>query len=274
MSALIPTPERLDTTQNDQIMIEHLHRYALAANYVKDKIILDIASGEGYGTNLLSATAKFAYGVDISSEAIAHAQNKYKQQNIAYKQGSATQIPLDDSCVDVIISFETIEHHDQHDEMLMECKRVLKPGGLMIISSPEKKYYSDISNYKNPYHVKELYQHEFKELLAKHFGNAQFLNQKYLSASVILTEGGNSAVKEYGGSYDKLLKKVDFTPIYIIALVSDGDIPKIESSIFIHQQTDNKIADAIAQKYTSSTTWKLGKLILSPLVFIRELLKL
>jgi len=67
---------------------------------------------------------------------------------------------------------------------------------------------------------------------------------------------------------------VDFTPIYIIALVSDGDIPKIESSIFIHQQTDNKIADAIAQKYTSSTTWKLGKLILSPLVFIRELLKL
>ncbi|MFC0514584.1 class I SAM-dependent methyltransferase [Mucilaginibacter angelicae] len=273
MNELISTPERLDTTQHDQIMAEHLHRYALAAGYVKDKTVLDIASGEGYGTHLLSAGAKMVYGVDVSELAVSHAARKYQKGNLLFKQGSAASIPLEDHCVDIITSFETIEHHDLHDEMITECRRVLKPGGLLIISSPEKKYYSDLANYRNPYHVKELYGHEFRALLLKYFGNVSFLNQKYVTASVIIPEQGTADIRQYHGTYEKLLSEDTFTPLYHIALASDAALPAISSSFYMHDiPPDNKEA-RLAALYTGSTTWKIGRAVLGPFLLIKSLFK-
>jgi ubiquinone/menaquinone biosynthesis C-methylase UbiE len=163
------TGERYVPGVGGDIELEHLHRYMIARELAKDKVVLDIACGEGYGSNLLAMVASHVVGVDIVEDVIAGARNKYRQDNLTFKVGSCTDIPLENSSVDLVVCFETIEHHDKHREMLAEIKRVLLPNGILIISSPDKYEYSDKPNYSNPFHVKELYRNEFEDLVTEYF---------------------------------------------------------------------------------------------------------
>jgi 2-polyprenyl-3-methyl-5-hydroxy-6-metoxy-1,4-benzoquinol methylase len=139
------------------VEVEHLHRYALACLVVRDKIVLDVACGEGYGTAMLAAHAKAVSGVDISKQAVDHASLTYRRDNVRFEVASCTQFPCKDKSVDVVVSFETIEHISEHEQMFAEIKRVLKDDGLLIMSSPDKRYYSEARNYENPFHVRELH---------------------------------------------------------------------------------------------------------------------
>ena len=161
------TGERFIPEVHGNIELEHLHRYLLACKTVAGKTALDIASGEGYGSAMLARTAHKVIGVDISQEAVSHAQAKYIAKNLEFRLGSCSKIPLDDASVDVVVSFETIEHHNEHEAMMKEIKRVLRPGGVLVISSPDKLEYSEKPGYSNPHHVKELSRGEFKKLLRK-----------------------------------------------------------------------------------------------------------
>ena len=152
-TALEWTGERYLPEVAGQVALEHVHRYLCARAYCQGKAVLDVASGEGYGSALLAVTAERVIGVDLAAEAVAHAQARYRRPNLEFRQGSCIAIPLPDASFDVVVSFETIEHIDQHEAMLAEIKRVLKPDGLLIISSPEKREYSDSPNYKNAFHV-------------------------------------------------------------------------------------------------------------------------
>lgn len=228
------TGERYLPAVGGSIELEHIHRYLFAVEYVKDKVVLDIACGEGYGSNILGRVASKVYGVDIDKSVIAHARKNYLAGNLDFKVGDCKNIPLDDETVDVIISFETIEHHDHHEEMLSEFRRVMKNGGILIISSPDKLEYSDLTGYSNPYHVKELYRGEFETLLKNHFRNYEVLGQRVVYASV-LHGGANSQtlstvkVSEEGEvSYTTGITK----EIYLVAIASEGDIPNIRPSIY------------------------------------------
>ncbi len=132
------TGERLETFVLNETTVEHLHRYGIVMPFIEDKTVLDIACGEGYGSKLLSSKALKVIGVDIDLETIEKASKKYGSSNLTFIQGSADKIPVKDGSIDTVVSFETIEHHDKHNEMMNEIKRVLKPGGILIISSPEK----------------------------------------------------------------------------------------------------------------------------------------
>ena len=182
------TGERyLPDQMNGQIKAEHLNRYYFVTTQfdLKEKTVLDIASGEGYGSNILAQHAKQVYGVDIAEEAVTHANSKYKSNNLKYLQGSATSIPIGNGTIDMVVSFETIEHHDKHEEMMQEIKRVLKPNGILIISSPNKKEYTDVPGYANHYHIKELYTDEFTNLVSHYFSNTKLLWQRYIDGSII-----------------------------------------------------------------------------------------
>ena len=236
------TGERFVPEVHGAIELEHLHRYYLAKEVVQGKIVLDIASGEGYGSYILSKIANKVIGVDISEEAVTHAKNKYVSDNLDFLVGSCAAIPLPDNSVDVIVSFETIEHHTEHEKMMEEIKRILKIDGCLIISSPDKLEYSDKPNYSNPHHVKELYRDEFKDLLTKYFKYQHIYGQRIAYGSAIMSENAVSEIATYQLN-DQFAKPYCgiANAIYLIAITSDVHLPVLGSGL-LEQSVDNSEA--------------------------------
>ncbi len=257
------TGERLETFIVNETMIEHLHRYALAKKLVENLTVLDIASGEGYGSYLLSQNAKTVVGVDIDKTTVQKAKQKYISSNLSYLQGNTNAIPSKDNTFDIIVSFETIEHHNQHEEMILEIKRVLKPNGILIISTPDKRQYSDIPNYKNPFHVKELYEKEFKNLIKNHFTNHFFLHQQPIFGSLIFSEKETSNWNKFEGSYQRIESSACNTGTYIIAIASNATLQNIsfDNSFW----SDKKILfENENNNIRQSIRYKLGDFLLKP----------
>jgi 2-polyprenyl-3-methyl-5-hydroxy-6-metoxy-1,4-benzoquinol methylase len=163
------TGERLipEYHKGDLIYAEHLLRYESAATLVKNKVVLDIACGSGYGSLILAGSAEKVYGVDVDEATIKYAQEKYHKKNIEYKVGDGAQIPLSDNSVDVVVSFETIEHIKNYHQFIKEVKRVLKKDGLAIISTPNDLEFAE----GNHFHVHEFEYDELFKTLNKDFKN-------------------------------------------------------------------------------------------------------
>lgn len=267
------TGERLETFINDQTTIEHLHRYSIALSVVKGKKVLDIASGEGYGSNLLAQNAQMVKGVDIDVRTIENAQKKYVRENLEFTIGSTSSIPFMDSFFDVVVSFETIEHHDQHIEMMNEIKRVLKKDGILIISSPERLNYSDKRNFKNMFHVKELYENEFKELVNNYFVNSAFYFQKAIFSSILVPEHIPTDYCEFNGNFNSINSKRKIEPLYIIAIASDSLIPDIGISTFVDNFFIERKTEEVKLIYEKSWSYKVGKFILGPLSALKKIIK-
>ncbi len=169
-----------------EIHFEHQHRYAFAAQFVYGKDVLDLASGEGYGSYSLSKVANRVVGIEIDPNAVSHAQNTYIRSNLEFMVGDILDIPIpEEKLFDVIICFEAIEHIEDHDQLLSEMKRLLRDDGIVVISTPNKIVYSDEPEFDNPYHLRELYFHEFKELLERDYSQVVFFGQKIQSGSRI-----------------------------------------------------------------------------------------
>ena len=137
-SELTFTGERFIPSCEREIWYEHYHRYAMALQWVEGLDVLDAACGEGYGSDLLATRAKSVTGVDISETAISHAQNKYQRENLKFTSSNVIKLPFKDNSYDVVVSFETLEHLIEHDELVQEFRRVLKSDGRLIISTPDK----------------------------------------------------------------------------------------------------------------------------------------
>ena len=266
------TGERLETFIYNENAIKHLHRYAIASNFVKEKVVLDIASGEGYGSNLMSEYASFVYGVDIDNRAIEKAKLKYCKDNIQFVVGSTNSIPLEESSIDVVVSYETLEHHDEHEQMFQEIKRVLRPNGLCIISTPDKHYYSEMRNYNNEFHVKELYKSEFINLVKNYFLNCQILTQCYLNGNSIVLDEINLKITEYQTGDYTYFEQIWPPPQYMIAITSDGSFEKQHNSIFDGApilKHNSGYQDKLERVYNSKS-YKLGSAILSPFKFLKK----
>jgi len=217
------TGERYLPQLSGDIQLEHYHRYLLASKFAAGKKVLDIACGEGYGSNLIADVAASVIGVDISRKTIKHAKTHYHKPNLKFMQGSCADIPLKKNSVDLVVSFETIEHHDQHEEMMREIRRVLKSDGILIISSPDKKEYSDIPNYTNPFHVKELYLSEFDNLLKRKFKNVTMLGQRVKFGSLIAPTDRRRMARFLPFDKEKYNTE-EFRPLYFIAIASNRKI--------------------------------------------------
>jgi SAM-dependent methyltransferase len=230
------TGERYIPFVKGNIELEHLHRYAFARDLASQKDILDIACGEGYGSYLLADTARSVIGVDLSGDVVLHARKKYAAPGLEFRQGDCTRIPLEDSSVDMVVSFETIEHHDQHEAMLSEIKRVLRPNGLLVISTPERGLLGKLSQRPNEFHVKELSLPEFTSLLAGYFRNCALFGQKVRHGSLLTPLPPAVGEKEFtfhAGSAEFIASHcADPEPLFLIALASESQLPLRGSSFF------------------------------------------
>jgi len=182
-----PTQERIVPGKTHEALFrEHEERYAFAGRYVCGKDVLDVACGTGVGTSFLrQAGARHVWGLDLDPGAIAFAKAKYGDCEFA--QGNATDLFLPDSSVDVVVSFETLEHLEEGDQrkFLRECRRVLRPGGTLICSTPNTTLYRWYG--KNPFHRREYTTHEFASLLAAYFvGLALFYQSEKIFPLVVV----------------------------------------------------------------------------------------
>ncbi|QBB69521.1 class I SAM-dependent methyltransferase [Pseudolysobacter antarcticus] len=224
--------ERFTPECQREIWYEHWHRYAFARELVQGKRVLDAACGEGYGSAMLAGVAQAVLGVDISDSAVEHARARYgAQTNLRFAQGDATALDLPAASFDVVTSFETLEHVHAHDELVAGFARVLSDDGVLLISSPDKLTYSDISGFRNEFHVRELYRDELLVLLRRYFPAVRLYGQKLLFQSVLwaLDEGdakasGHIAATAAQDGLD-ISESLDYAPLYFIAVCSKRELP-------------------------------------------------
>lgn len=227
---------------------EHLGRYMSVLKAIKGKTVLDIASGSGYGTKLMAADAKFVYGVDIDEDAVEYSRKEFGAKNVEYIVGSGTEIPLKDDSVDCVVSMETIEHIEDQEKFLEEVRRVLRPGGFMIVSTPNDKVYPK----GNHFHVREHNKASLVTLLKKYFKKVNINYQVVTIAASVLTEADLSQDK--GTANWELHKVYASKPddsIYYLAICGDGQLPQLERNTLLSQEFSHmeqkKIADYIGE---------------------------
>jgi ubiquinone/menaquinone biosynthesis C-methylase UbiE len=223
------TGERFTPECMREMAYEHWHRYVFAGALVRGKIVLDAACGEGYGSHLLSAGARHVTGIDIDSAAIDHARTRYGSDRLSFSCTSCLNLPLDDSSMDVVVSFETLEHLAEHDELMVEFRRVLKPDGFLLISSPDRKTYSDDTGYDNPFHVRELYRDQFEQLLGAHFPAVRLMGQKLLFVSALWSLDGPGRAQWLSDQSAETGTRPVWPPLYYIAAAaaSEASLPDL-----------------------------------------------
>jgi ubiquinone/menaquinone biosynthesis C-methylase UbiE/predicted nucleic acid-binding Zn-ribbon protein len=231
------TGERFMPEISGQIAFEHLHRYYFAGALVAGRAVLDVACGEGYGSDILARSAASVVGVDIAEEAVGHARVRYGSDNLSFVTASAAALPFADASFDVVVSFETIEHHDQHEAMMSEIRRVLRPSGLLVISSPNKLHYSVEPDYHNPYHVKELFREEFTTLVGRYFPHHRLFGQRVVHGSLLVSSEDAAGTQQAFGNMrlknGELIQQADLAvPLYDLLVASDRDLPELRSSLF------------------------------------------
>jgi SAM-dependent methyltransferase len=230
------TGERLTTAIGGQVQIEHYHRYLFARSLVPGLDVLDVASGEGYGSALLAQVAQSVVGVEYSEPTVHGACDNFPRPNLRFLRADARALPLADGCVDAVVSFETIEHFDRQDDFVREVRRVLRPGGTFIVSTPDRDVYSPAGTAANPYHVHELSRIEFDALLQGTFRHVLLMQQRALVGSALLGEAGSSApplvFDRRGETHFEACIGLPRAP-YVIAVASDREPLPLPPSIYI-----------------------------------------
>ena len=162
---------------------EHIKRYHFAAPRVAGLKVLDAACGSGYGSRILADVAASVVGVDIESDAISYARERYTAPNLSFEIADAhTLDAFADNSFEAVVSFETIEHLPDFRAYVAAVRRVLKPGGIYLVSTPDTKFTDKAklpAPLPNPYHVHEFEREELFELLATHFDTVQLFGQQF-----------------------------------------------------------------------------------------------
>jgi SAM-dependent methyltransferase len=173
---------------------------------------------------------------------------------------------------DLIVCFETLEHINEQEQLMKVFKKLLRPEGLLIISTPDKLNYSDRSGYQNPFHLKELYEDDFKRLITSHFSYSTFYRQNFIQGSLLQPESHNGMMQFYQGNYTAIQAVAN--PVhYWLAIGSDVPIKEPGTSIFQNREFLNQVTEEDVNAIKSSLSYRLGHFLLTPFKWIRNLLR-
>lgn len=175
------TTERLipDRPELQPMLVWHMARYRFAEPLVHGAVVLDAGCGCGYGSyHLATNGAKRVIGVDIATEAIEYARSHYSSENLEFAMTDVRTLALPSETLDAVVCLEVFEHVADSERLLAECRRVLKPSGRIIVSTPNKQVFSPgRSEPVNPWHVREYSRDEFAGILASYFEDLELWGQ-------------------------------------------------------------------------------------------------
>ena len=138
--------------------------YLRCADVCAGRDVLEAGCGEGYGADLIAAVARRVVAVDYDAATVAHVRARYPRVEVI--AANLAELPMADASVDVVVNFQVIEHLWDQPQFITECLRVLRPGGLLMISTPNRITFTPGSDTPvNPFHTRELNAAELIELL-------------------------------------------------------------------------------------------------------------
>lgn len=168
------------TRESYLIYLMHVATYNYALKYTSGKTVLDFGCGTGYGTAIIADNCASICGVDISDEAVAYSNDKYRRDNLAFqtiRKIEDAPLPFGDASFDVVLSFQVIEHIPDTLTYLEEILRVLKPGGTFIAATPDRHTrLLPLQRPWNKFHVHEYSDKELVGLVSRYFRDVQILN--------------------------------------------------------------------------------------------------
>lgn len=255
-----------EINKDGEIYLEHMNRYFFASQFVKGKNVLDIACGTGYGSfHLSKAGAESVIGVDISEEAIDYCKEKYSSPNVKYLVGTVESIPLEDDSVDVVVSMETIEHvrEPAQKRFMQEVKRVLRKGGLFIVSTPNNLIHPK----GNPYHKKEFRPDEFEKFLKNYFSHSVAMYQDHIECNFIFSKDYiNSEIISSDSKEIQLRKIGDMNYLdseFVVAVCSNQKInkKKLEGYVTLFNKRTKFIYEEYAKEFNKLREAELADLL-------------
>jgi SAM-dependent methyltransferase len=170
-------PERIVPDETEPgIVALHLKRYEFARPHCVGKHVLDAGCGVGYGSAFLGQSARSVVGIDVSEEAIDYALARYGGGNVEFVVGDLQQLERGDAEFDAVVAFEVIEHLPHPNRFVAEARRVLKPDGVLVVSTPRAE--PGAARPDNPFHEQEFTRDEFERLLRVSFGSVDIYGQR------------------------------------------------------------------------------------------------
>lgn len=286
---LVPTAEGFD-----ELFLEHAARYAFAASSVKGKRVLDAGCGCGYGAyHMARGGAAAVLGIDRSNEAIAYAGERFRAANLAWAVADVASTGLAPSSFDAIVAFEVFEHLQEPARLLDEAKRLLRPGGFLLVSTPNAAtYVAGGPDGKNPFHYREYSPGEFAGLLRSRFGSVRLFAQAPLAGLAILPVGDPDPEKTVLGADIRPLGKpadsiwAEPRPIAasaegsaflvaIAAVEADASLPEVRPALFTGEADLAAGADrwSRAARETNDTLDRMEKELEGRTTWVRSLEK-
>lgn len=168
-------PANFGSKEEYLLYLRHLYAYQIATEKIsKNSFVLEIGSGEGYGTSMLSKNVFKITGLDIDKNAIDHAQKKYGSENCVFKLFDGLKIPFEDNSFDAVVSFQVIEHIQDDENFVSEIYRVIKSDGAFIVTTPNKTLRLKPGQKPwNKFHVREYYPGELEIVLKRKFSDVK-----------------------------------------------------------------------------------------------------
>jgi SAM-dependent methyltransferase len=164
---------------------EHWARYLFASRYAAGKRVLDAACGSGYGSALLGRGAARVTGIDVAPEAVDYARSHYADTHVTFARADCFSLPFAAGQFNLVVAFEIVEHISDAAGFLKELRRVLAPGGRLLISTPNRLYYTEDRGEVNPYHEKEYSFAEFTALIESAFPDFEIFLEDHVAGLLI-----------------------------------------------------------------------------------------
>jgi SAM-dependent methyltransferase len=222
-----PFPERfVPGEMRGLIEVEHLARYWWAAGCVKDRTVLDAGCGVGYGAALLAALgARAVTAVDNAPDAVAAARERGGSE-VDVIEADISALPFAEDSFDVVVCFETLEHVTDQPKALDELRRILRPGGVLLISSPNH----DVIEQGNPHHTHEYTPEELRGELSARFENVHLERQQTWLTSMISPDDVLLET-DPARTLDLAVRKLAAVPAggerFTLAVASEGRLPTL-----------------------------------------------